>query len=87
MLGDQFPIPFLAFESLTMTPLRQRMIDDMRLRNFSPYTQKAYLFAVEKFTRHFGRSPEKISREEIRQYLIHLIHERKVAWSTYNIAR
>ncbi len=70
-----------------MTPLRQRMLDDMRLRNFSPCTQKAYLLAVEKFARHFCRSPEKISREEIRQYLIHLIHERKVAWSTYNIAR
>jgi len=70
-----------------MTPLRQRMLDDMRLRNFSPCTQKAYLMAVQMFARHFGRSPEKISHEEIRQYLIHLIHERKVAWSTYNIAR
>ena len=63
------------------------MIDDMRLRNFSPCTQKAYLQAAQKFSRHFGRSPEKINREDIRKYLIHLIHVRKVAWSTYNIAR
>lgn len=87
MLGDQFPIPFLAIESLTMTPLRQRMTDDMRLRNFSRWTQRAYLQSVSQFARHFGRSPEQISRDEIREYMLYLIHERKVAWSTYNIAR
>lgn len=36
-----------------MTPIRQRMIDDMRLRNFSPHTQDAYVRAVAQFTRHF----------------------------------
>jgi site-specific recombinase XerD len=63
------------------------MLDDMRLRNFSPHTQRAYVRAVQQFARYFARSPEKISRDEMRQYLIHLIHERKVAWSTYNVAR
>lgn len=87
MLVEPFLRVFLGFRYSNMTPLRQRMLDDMRLRNFSPCTQKAYLLAVQKFARHFGRSPEKINREEIRQYLIHLIHERKVAWSTYNITR
>lgn len=70
-----------------MTPLRQRMTDDMRLRNFSRWTQRAYLQAVSQFARHFGRSPEQIIREEIREYMLYLIRERKVAWSTYNIAR
>ena len=78
---------FTQHRKSQMTPLRQRMTDDLRLRNFSPCTQRAYLQAVQGFSLHFGRSPEKINREDIRKYLIHLIHVRKVAWSTYNIAR
>jgi site-specific recombinase XerD len=63
------------------------MLDDMRLRNFSPCTLKSYVLAVGKFARHFGRSPEQISRNEVRQYLLYLIRDRQVAWGTYNIAR
>jgi site-specific recombinase XerD len=63
------------------------MTDDMRLRNFLRWTQRAYLQSVSQFARHFGRSPERISRDELREYMLYLIHKRKVAWSTYNIAR
>ena len=63
-----------------MTPLRQRYIDDLRLKNFSPGTIKVYVHAVAKFARHFGRSPDELSQEDVRGYLLHLI-ERGVSRS------
>ena len=59
-----------------MTPLRQRMIDDMRIRNLSPHTIKAYVEKVAKFAKHFGKSPEQIGPEEIRTYLLGLVNAR-----------
>jgi integrase/recombinase XerD len=56
-----------------MTPLRQRFLDDMRMRNLSPHTQDAYVRAVAQFARHFHRSPNQLGREHIREYLLHLI--------------
>jgi len=68
-----------------MTPLRQRFVEDLRLRNRAPRTIDAYVAAVALFARHFGRSPEILGPENIRAYQLHLI-ERGVAWSTYNQA-
>jgi site-specific recombinase XerD len=56
-----------------MTPLRQRYIDDLRLKNFSVGTIHVYVHAVAKFAQHFGRSPDTLSREEVRAYLVQLI--------------
>jgi len=56
-----------------MTALRQRMVEDMRLRNFSPHTEAAYVRAVAGFARHFEKSPEQLTGEDARQYLLHLI--------------
>ena len=70
-----------------MTALRQRMIEDMRLRNFSPHTIEAYVLAVKQFARHFGQSPEQLSAEQARQYLLHLVQDQKASWSRYNLAR
>ena len=70
-----------------MTPLRRRMIDDMTLRNLSPHTVEAYVRAVAQFARHFGRSPELLSGDDARQYLLHLVRERRASWSRYNLAR
>ena len=56
-----------------MTPLRQRYIDDLRLKNFSAGTIRVYVHAVAKFARHFGRSPETLGGEEVRLYLVHLL--------------
>src|SRR5687767_2932578 len=70
-----------------MTPLRQRMIEDMQLRNLSPHTIEAYVLAVKQFANHFKRSPEQLSGQDVRQYLLHLVQERHVSWSRYNISR
>jgi hypothetical protein len=47
-----------------MTPLRQRMLEDMQVRNLSPLTQRAYLEHVSRFARHFGRSPARRARRQ-----------------------
>jgi site-specific recombinase XerD len=60
------------------------MIDDMRLRNFAPRTIDVYVGRVASFARHFGRSPEALGRDEVRAYLLHLVHDQHVCWSTFN---
>ena len=49
-----------------MTPLRQRMLEDMQVRHLSPHTQRSYVEHVARFARHFGRSPAGLGLEEIR---------------------
>jgi hypothetical protein len=53
--------------------LRQRMIDDMSLRNMSALTQAAYIRAVKNFSKHFGKSPDKLTFEDVRQYQLSLV--------------
>jgi integrase/recombinase XerD len=67
----------------TMSPLRQRMIEDMTLRNLSPSTQQSYIYAIAKFSRHFGCSPDRLSLEQVRAYQLHLIKQ-KHSWSHLN---
>ncbi len=55
-----------------MTALRRRMIDDMTVRNLSPATQQSYVYAVAKFSRFFGCSPDRLGIEEVRAYELHL---------------
>jgi len=69
-----------------MTALRTRFLGDLQLKNYSPHTQAAYVSAVARFARHFGTSPERLGPEQVRQYLLYLVNERHVGWSTYNIA-
>jgi integrase/recombinase XerD len=57
----------------TISPLRQRMIDDMRMRKLNPKTQSAYLRAVKNFAQHLSRSPHTATIEELRQYQLHLV--------------
>lgn len=67
-----------------MTPLRQRMIEDMRVRNFAPGTQSAYARQVARFAQHFGKSPEFLGLEELRAYQVYLVQEKQVSWSIFN---
>ncbi len=69
-----------------MTPLRKRMIEAMELRNFAPKTIGLYVDNVARFAKHFGKSPELLGEEHVRQYLVHLVEEKKLAWGTYNQA-
>jgi integrase/recombinase XerD len=69
-----------------MTPLRQRMTEDMQVRNLSPLTIKIYIDAVAKFAKFFHKSPASLGPEEIRTYQVYLIHEKKASWSAFNIA-
>ncbi len=68
-----------------MATLRQKMINEMTLREFSPRTQEAYLAAVTGLARHYKESPDKISKGMIQEYLLYLIQERRLAWSSRNI--
>ena len=56
-----------------ISPLRRRMIDDMTVRNLSPATQRSYIHAVAKFSRFFGRSPDKLGLEDVRTFQVHLV--------------
>ena len=68
-----------------ISPLRRRMIDDMMIRNLSPATQQSYLYAVAKFSRHFGHSPDRLGLEEVRAYQLHLIAQQR-SWAHINQA-
>jgi site-specific recombinase XerD len=76
-----------SYQERSMTPLRQRLIEDIQLRNFSPHTVEAYVRAVAHFARHYRRSPEQLDGQQVRQYLLYLVQERKVSWSLYNQTR
>jgi hypothetical protein len=56
-----------------VSPLRQRLIDDMTIRNMSSLTQAAYVRAVKNFSRYFGKSPDKLTFEHVREYHLHLV--------------
>ena len=69
-----------------MTALRQRMLEDMRVRNLSPHTQSSYVLQVSLFARHFGRSPEELGPEEIRAWQVHLTDDRKLSPASIAVA-
>lgn len=68
-----------------MTELRRRMMEDLALAGYSPKTQKSYLDAVRKLAKHYMRSPDRLSEEEVRQFFLYLINKRRAAKSTVTI--
>jgi integrase/recombinase XerD len=64
-----------------MSPLRRRMIEDMTIRNLSP--EQSYIHAVSKFSRYFGRSPDRLGLEDVRAYQVHLV-SKGISWASLN---
>src|SRR5262249_40779765 len=62
-----------GFPMAEISPLRRRMIEDMTVRNLSPATQQSYLNAVSKFSRYFGRSPDRLGLEDVHAFQLHLV--------------
>jgi integrase/recombinase XerD len=69
-----------------MSPLQQRMLEDMQLRGLSARTQEAYARAVGQLAQHYHRSPDQLSDEDLRQYFLYLAKEKKIARPTATIA-
>ena len=68
-----------------MKNLRQRMIEDMKLRALAPRTQDRYLHAVKALAAHYRRPPDKITQEQVRKYLLYLIEIKGYAKNTFNV--
>jgi len=79
--SDSF-LESISLKEASMGILRDRMVEEMKLRNFSPATQESYLYAVTRLTKHYRRSPDQLDREQIRSYLLHLTVERKLSPNT-----
>jgi integrase/recombinase XerD len=69
-----------------MTELRQRMIEDLQLRGLSDETRDAYVGAVKQLAAYYGKSPDRISEEELRQYFLYLQNDKRVSSSTFKVA-
>src|SRR5215831_4727085 len=65
-----------------MTDLRKRMLEELQRRNYSSETIRAYLFAVKDFATYFGKRPDLLRQEHLRQYQLHLLNERKLSVDT-----
>jgi hypothetical protein len=83
----------LAQQEPTMTPYKkrmnpyiQRMAEDMQLRNLAEATIDAYTYHVNKFCQHFGKPADQLGPEEIREYQLYLVKEKKASWSSFNQA-
>jgi hypothetical protein len=66
-----------------ISPLRHRMIEDMTVRKLSPATQRSYIHAVSKFSRFFGRSPDRLGLEDVRKFQVFLISQ-GILWPAFN---
>ncbi len=69
-----------------MTKLRQQLIEELVLRGCSDRTQEAYVYQVYQLAKHFGQSPDRLTNEQVREYLFHLARERQLAASSINQA-
>ncbi len=66
-----------------MTELRRRMLEELRLRNYSPNTITVYLRCVAQFAQHFRLSPDRLGPKHVRQYQLFLVERKKVSWALF----
>ncbi len=69
-----------------MTKLRRKFINEMKLRNFSPNTIYSYSEAVAALSEHYNRSPDLISEDEIKQYILYMADDKGLSYSSCNVA-
>jgi len=69
-----------------MTPLRQRFIEDLQLRNRSPRTIEVYVMHLKAYALHFGQPPDRLGLGHAHRYILYLLHDKKASWSAYNQA-
>jgi integrase/recombinase XerD len=70
-----------------LTPLRKRMTEELRVRNLSEITSKLYIGAAERFAKYYGRSPDQLGPEQVREFFLHLLDDEKVSASTLQLYR
>lgn len=85
MTNQNFTTKSIQKESPRISPLRQRMLDDMKLRGLSQNTRSRYLNGVKQLARYYNRRPDKISQEEVRSYFMYLINETSLAPDTIRV--
>src|SRR4051795_11667883 len=78
--------PFPSAKESVMTPLRQRMIEDVKLRNLAPRTIQVYVERVATFAKYFGKSPDRLGSADVRAYLLFLVNKKHASWCYYNQA-
>jgi site-specific recombinase XerD len=78
-------VPAISDEETVMGALRRQMDGDLVVRGMSVRTREAYLGAVAGLAKHYARRPDRITEQEVQNYLLHLIEQRKLAWSSCNI--
>jgi len=69
-----------------MTPLRQRFIEDLQLRNRSPRTIEVYVMHLKAYCLHFGQSPDRLGLDHAHRYILYLLKDKQASWSAYNQA-
>lgn len=67
-----------------MTPLRRRMLEDMRIRNLSTGTQQSYIHYIAGFPKHYKSSPDKLGLDDVRNYRLHVLDDCQLASQTVN---
>src|ERR1019366_3885860 len=68
-----------------MTLLKQRMLEDLHIRNYAPTTVECYVRSVADFAKHFNKPPDQLGPEEIRWWQLHLLNEKRVKQSASHI--
>jgi len=69
-----------------MTKLREKMIKDMKIRRLAEKTQQSYISTIANMALYYQKSPDLLNGEQVQDYLLHLMEERKLAWSSCNVA-